>query len=178
MLLSQTCWASTFDIHLYPYMYLVYNVLSKHAQEIVCIKCIWSFRFLHWSFTVLLILIYSVLKKSNFKKCSLTFFFLKLYVLLLNCKVVDILMGSFTVFNSINMCISTHFLFLPFIGWLGASLRIVQHRLLINWQRYLSKCFFMKECRGDRSIEISQRKQQSEREREIQHPPPNPYLQV
>lgn len=28
----------------------------------------------------------------------------------------------------------------------------------------------MKECRGDRSIEISQRKQQSEREREIQHP--------
>lgn len=36
----------------------------------------------------------------------------------------------------------------------------------------------MKECRGDRSIEISQRKQQSEREREIQHPPPNPYLQV
>lgn len=88
----------------------------------------------------------------------------------LNCNVVDILMGSFTVFNSINMCIRTHFLFLPFIGWLGASLRIVQHRLLINWQRYLSKCFFMKECRGDRSIEISQRKQQSEREREIQHP--------
>lgn len=79
-------------------------------------------------------------------------------------------MGSFTVFNSINMCIRTHFLFLPFIGWLGASLRIVQHRLLINLQRYLSKCFFMKECRGDRSIEISQRKQQSEREREIQHP--------
>lgn len=28
----------------------------------------------------------------------------------------------------------------------------------------------MKECRGDRSIEISQRKQLSEREREIQHP--------
>lgn len=28
----------------------------------------------------------------------------------------------------------------------------------------------MKECRGDQSIEISQRKQQSEREREIQHP--------
>lgn len=28
----------------------------------------------------------------------------------------------------------------------------------------------MKECRGDRSIEISQRKQQSEREREIHHP--------
>lgn len=28
----------------------------------------------------------------------------------------------------------------------------------------------MKECRGDRSIEISQRKQQSEREREIYHP--------
>lgn len=96
----------------------------------------------------------------------------------LNCKVVDILMVSFTVFNSINMCIGTHFLFLPFIGWLGASLRIVQHRLLINWQRYLSKCFFMKECRGDRSIEISQRRQQSEREREIHHPPPNPYLQV
>lgn len=138
----------------------------------------WSFRFLHWSFTILLLLIYSVLKKSNFKKCSLTFFFLKLYVLLLNCKVVDILMGSFTVFNSINMCIRTHFLFLPFIGWLGASLRIVQHRLLINWQRYLSKCFFMKECWGDRSIEISQRKQQSERERERFSTPPNPYLQV
>lgn len=68
----------------------------------------------------------------------------------LNCKVVDVLMGSFTVFNSINMCIGTHFLFFPLIGWLGASLRIVQHRLLINWQRYLSKCFFMKECRGDR----------------------------
>lgn len=76
------------------------------------------------------------------------------------------------------MCIGTHFLFLPFIGWLGASLRIVQHRLLINWQRYLSKCFFMKECRGDRSIEISQRKQQSERERERFSTPPNPYLQV
>lgn len=87
-------------------------------------------------------------------------------------------MGSFTVFNSINMCIRTHFLFLPFIGWLGASLRIVQHRLLINWQRYLSKCFFMKECRGDRSIEISQRKQQSERERERFITPPNPHLQV
>lgn len=116
------------------------------------------------------------LKKSNLKKCSLTFFFLKLYVLLLNCKVVNILMGSFTVFNSINMCIGTHFLFLPFIGWLGASLRIVQHRLLINWQRYLSKCFFMKECRGDRSMEISQRKQQSERERERFSTPPNPYL--
>lgn len=96
----------------------------------------------------------------------------------LNCKVVDILMGSFTVFNSINMCIGTHFLFLPFIGWLGASLRIVQHRLQINWQRYLSKCFFMKERRGDRSIEISQRKQQSERERERFSTPPNPYLQV
>lgn len=36
----------------------------------------------------------------------------------------------------------------------------------------------MKECRGDRSIEISQRKQQSERERERFSTPPNPYLQV
>lgn len=158
----------------------MYNVLSNHAQEIdkCAFDCIWSFRFLHWSFTILLLLIYSVLKKSYLKKCSLTFFFLKFYVLLLNCKVVDILMGSFTVVNSINMCIHTHFLFLPFIGWLGASLRIVQHRLLINWQRYLSKCFFMKECRGDRSMEISQRKQQSERERERFSTPPNPYLQV
>lgn len=36
----------------------------------------------------------------------------------------------------------------------------------------------MKECRGDRSIEISQRKQQSERERERFITPPNPHLQV
>lgn len=36
----------------------------------------------------------------------------------------------------------------------------------------------MKECRGDRSIEISQWKQQSERERERFSTPPNPYLQV
>lgn len=65
------------------------------------------------------------------------------------------------------MSICTQLFILLFLGWTGASLRIVQHRLLINWQIYLSKCFFMKECRGDQTIKISEQQQS---EREIQHP--------